>query len=137
MMNLPKVGSQVLVTTKHRNYVIGGEPFKYYKTKGTVLQSSNWMNSYEFMVATGEEMRPKAVINVTNVTDIQYLTGSGSNVSTTTRTFKVSSTSSGKTYIVTVSDGKIQCTCTGFSYRKYCKHSQAISAKVSGEKHGN
>lgn len=131
-MNIPKVGSQVIVTTKYRNVILGGEPFKLFKTTGTVLQPSKWMSPHEFMIATGEEMRPKAVINLSNVIDIQYLKGSGSQINSDVRTFKVTSKSSGKSYIVTATPKGVQCTCVGFEYRKYCKHSQAVSKKIKG-----
>lgn len=137
MISLPKVGSRVLVTTKHKNVILGGDPYKFNQYRGTVIESAKWMNSHEFMLATDDPMRPKAVINSSYVSDVKYLTGSGSVVNSSTRTFKVSSKSSGKQYIVTVSSGKVHCTCTGFEYRKYCKHSQAVSKKVSGESHGN
>lgn len=131
-MNIPKVGSQVVVTTKYRNVILGGEPYKFNQIKGTVLEPTKWMTNGEFMVATGEEMRPKAVINIAFVTDVQYLKGSGDKINNDTRTFKVTSKSSGKSYIVTASPRGVHCTCTGFGYRKYCKHSQAVSKKVKG-----
>lgn len=137
MISIPKVGSQVLVTTKHKNVILGGDPYKYNQYRGTVIESAKWMNSYEFMLATNDPMRPKAIINASFVSGVEYLKGSGSVVNSSTRTFKVSSKSSGKDYIVTSSAGKIQCTCTGFEYRKYCKHSQAVSKIIAGEKHGN
>ena len=136
-MNIPKVGSQVVVTTKHKNVLLGGEPFKFTKIQGTVVESTKWMSAHEFMLATPDVMRPKSVINVSYVSDIQYLKGTGTQVSTDTRIFKVTSKSSGKTYVVTSSAGKVTCTCIGFEYRKYCKHSQAVSKKLSGEKRGN
>lgn len=131
-MNIPKVGSQVVVTTKYRNVLLGGEPFRYFKTTGTVLEPAKWMSSHEFMIATGEAMRPKAVINLSNVSNIQYLKGAGSQINSDVRTFKVSSKASGKSYIVTATPKGIQCTCVGFEYRKYCKHSQAVSNKIKG-----
>ena len=137
MISIPKVGSQVLVTTKHKNVILGGSPFKLNQYRGTVLESAKWMNSHEFMIATDDPSRPKAIINASYVSDVKYLKGSGQVVNSLTRKFKVTSKSSGKDYIVTVSPGKVHCTCTGFEYRKYCKHSQAVSKKVSGEKHGN
>ena len=122
MISIPKVGSQVLVTTKHKNVILGGDPFKLNQYRGTVIESAKWM---------------KAIINASYVSDVKYLKGSGQVVNSSIRTFKVTSKSSGKDYIVTVSPGKVHCTCTGFEYRKYCKHSQAVSKKVSGEKNGN
>lgn len=136
-MNLPKVGSQVVVTTKHKNIILGGQPFKYTKIEGTVIQPTKWMGANEFMVATSDTMRPKSIINLSYVSDIKYIKGTHTQIASDTRTFKVSSKSSGKTYIVTCSEGKVSCTCTGFEFRRYCKHSRAVSEKITGEKRGN
>lgn len=132
-MNIPQVGSQVVVTTKHRNPILGEDPFKFTKIQGTVIQSTNWMTPREFMLLTTNPKHPKAIINASYVHSIDYVTGSGAAVSSDSRTFRVTSKSSGKSYIVSVNAGKVHCTCTGFEYRRYCKHSQAVSQKIKGE----
>lgn len=132
-MNIPREGSQVVVTTKHRNTVLGGDPFKFNTYKGVVVKASPWMSPHEFMIATGNAQHPKAIINSGFVHSIDYVSGLASTVNTDSRIFRVTSKSSGKHYVVTLASGKITCTCTGFEYRKHCKHSQAVSQKIKGE----
>lgn len=40
---------------------------------------------------------------------------------------------SGNTYTVELADGKYTCTCTGFTYRSKCKHSDAVAKKQQNE----
>lgn len=136
-MNIPKVGSRVVVTTKHKNVILGGAPFKYTQIEGTVISPAKWMGANEFMLDTNDAMRPKSIINVSFVDDIKYIRGSSTKLATDTRVFKVSSKSSGRSYIVTSNAGKVSCTCVGFEFRKYCKHSKAVSEKITGEKRAN
>ena len=40
---------------------------------------------------------------------------------------------SGKTYTVELVDGKYTCTCTGYTYRAKCKHSDLVAKKQQQE----
>ena len=135
-MQIPKVGSQVVVTTQYRNVLLGGPEFVLKYTKGVVIPPEKWVSPNEFMVATGNPQHPKAVIHVSRVKHIEYVSGSGAVATTSSRTFRVTSKTSGKSYIVYSEGGKISCTCTGFSYRKTCKHSEKVSAYIRNT-HGN
>ena len=135
-MQIPKVGSQVVVTTQYRNVLLGGPEFMLKRTQGVVIAPEKWLNPNEFMVATGNPQHPKAVIHASKVKHIDYVTGSGSVAPSSVKTFRITSKSSGKSYIVSADGGKISCTCTGFSYRKTCKHSEKVSAHIRNT-HGN
>lgn len=129
-MQIPKVGSQVVVTTQYRNVLLGGPEFLLKRTQGVVIAPDKWVGPDEFMVATGNPQHPKAVIHASRVKNIDYVSGSGTHVKASTRSFRVTSKTTGKSYIVSAVDGKVSCTCTGFSYRKTCKHSQKVSAHI-------
>ena len=134
MISIPKAGSSVTVTTKHRNVRLGEAPYILNTRTGMVLQSERWMTPSEFALATGNKDFPKAIINACVVVDIQYHEGgAGALVDQNTRTFKVTSKSTGKAYIVTASGSSVACTCTGFSFRKTCKHSAKVSAFLKGK----
>jgi len=135
-MQIPKVGSQVVVTTQYRNVILGGPEFMLKHTQGVVIAPEKWLTPNEFMVATGNPQHPKAVIHASKVKHIDYISGSGTAALSHARTFRVSSKSSGKSYIVSAEGGKVSCTCTGFSYRKTCKHSEKVSAHIRN-KNGN
>jgi hypothetical protein len=134
MINTPKVGSTITVTTKHRNVILGKDPFVFRTFSGVVLSPDKWMIPSEFALATRNKDFPKAVVNMTYVVDIKYTSGSaGAEVNTNTRTFKVTSKSTGKSYIVTSSAGAVACTCTGYSFRRTCSHSVKVANFIKGK----
>ena len=132
MKSIPQVGSQVSVTTRHRDPNINNPTgYKEFRIVGTVLKPDKWLLPSEFAVATGNPDFPKSIVNISSVVDIVYQSGkAGVAVAGGTRQFKVTSKSTGKDYIVTYASGKVTCTCTGFGYRKYCKHSTAVANKL-------
>jgi hypothetical protein len=133
MISVPKVGSSVTVTTQHKNVRLG-EPAQIKQSyTGVVLNPEKWMIPSEFAIATGNKDFPRAIINSAYVVDIQYHKGgSGQVVDSNIRTFKITSKSSGKSYIVTAAPNQITCTCTGFSFRKTCKHSAKVTSFLKG-----
>lgn len=132
-MQIPNPGSQVVVTTKYSNPILGGEPFRYFTTKGVVVKAPPWVGAAEFMVATGNPNFPQAVIHTSKVHKLEVLSGSSKVIATSSRVFKVTSKSTGKSYIVTYDQGKVSCTCTGFGYRRTCKHSAKVSTHIKGK----
>jgi len=132
MKSIPQVGSQVRVTTRHRDPNINNPTgYKEFVLVGTVLQPDKWLLPSEFAIATGNPSFPKSIVNISSVVNIDYQSGkAGASVATGTRQFKVTSKSTGKDYIVTYASGKVTCTCTGFGFRKYCKHSTAVANKL-------
>jgi len=132
-MQIPKVGSQVIVTTKYPNNLLGQDPIRYFTTRGMVVKSDPWVGPSEFMVATGNPNFPRAVIHSSKVHKIEYLSGQATLIDSSKRIFKVSSKSSGKDYIVTFENGKVSCTCTGYGYRRTCKHSVKVSDHLKGK----
>jgi hypothetical protein len=132
-MQMPKTGSQIVLTTKHRNVRLGEGKFVFNEHSGVVLSPDKWLLPSEFAIATGRKEFPKAIINLSNVVDIKYLSGSaGNSVQSGVRNFKVTSKSTGKSYILTASGSSITCTCTGFSYRRTCKHSAKVASFLKG-----
>lgn len=134
MISVPKVGSSVTVTTQHKNVRLG-EPAQIKQSyTGVVLNPEKWMIPSEFAIATGNKDFPRAIINSAYVVDIQYHKGeSVQSVDSSVRTFKITSKSSGKSYIVTATPNQITCTCTGFTFRKTCKHSTKVSSFLRGQ----
>lgn len=127
MRSMPSVGSSIMVRTQYHGS-------REYTTRGTVIPRMPWLTPTQFAVATGNPDFPKAVIDISRVVDLKIVSGSAVSVDTSsTRQFRVTSKSTGKSYIVSAIGGKISCTCTGFSYRRTCKHSQAVSKKITHE----
>lgn len=112
MTTNPAIGSRVRVMTyrfdKHNTY------------EGIVVPSSR---KFTFAVRTGNERHPVSEFEADDpaVKSIEVLKGTAA-AKTNARVFKVKVISTGKTYFVSSVNGKLQCTCTGFSYRKTCSH---------------
>ena len=84
-----------------------------------------------FAVKTGAPEHPVSEFNAKSqhVVKIEYVTGSSTQVATDKKAWKVKSTDGKKFYIVERVNGKFSCTCTGFEFRKDCKHVGAVSKK--------
>ena len=130
---VPKVGSRVRVTTMYPNHVVYRGDTNGYVTdvrEGIVVQSI-FRDPFMFAVKTGAPEHPVSEFNAKSqhVVKIEYVTGSATQVATDKKAWKVKSTDGKKFYIVERVNGKFSCTCTGFEFRKDCKHVGAVSKK--------
>lgn len=130
-VSVPKVGSRVRVTTMYPNtYAYRGKDDNYvtYTREGVVVQSI-FRDPFMFAVKTGDPDHPVSEYNAKSqhVVRVDVLVGDSETVETKTKAWKVKSTDGKKFYLVTRVGGKFNCTCTGFEFRKDCKHIGAVS----------
>jgi hypothetical protein len=78
---------------------------------------------------SGDDKWPVRVMNMNGVIDIEMLQGRFKQVDTDTKTFSVQG-SKGNKYSVTRTSKGWSCTCTGFQFRKVCKHITELKEKV-------
>ena len=128
---VPKIGSRVRVTTMYPNtYAYRGEYDNYvtYTREGLVVKSI-FNDPFMFAVETGATDHPVSEYNAKSqhVVKIEYIVGGASQVSTETKAWKVKSKE--KVYLVTRVNGKFNCSCKGFEFRRDCKHVGAVSKK--------
>jgi len=128
---VPKIGSRVRVTTMYPNtYAYRGEYDNYvtYTREGLVVKSI-FNDPFMFAVETGAPDHPVSEYNAKSqhVVKIEYIVGGASQVSTETKAWKVKSKE--KVYLVTRVNGKFNCSCKGFEFRRDCKHVGAVSKK--------
>ena len=128
-----KVGSRVRVTTMYPNHVVyRGDTNGYvtYVREGIVVQSI-FRDPFMFAVKTGAPEHPVSEFNAKSqhVVKIEYVTGSATQVATDKKAWKVKSEDGKRVYLVQRIAGKYTCTCTGFEFRKDCKHIKAAAAK--------
>jgi len=128
---VPNVGSRVRVTTMYPNtYAYRGEDNNYvtYTREGLVVKSI-FNDPFMFAVETGAPDHPVSEYNAKSqhVVKIEYIVGGASQVSTETKAWKVKSKE--KVYLVTRVNGKFNCSCKGFEFRRDCKHVGAVSKK--------
>jgi len=132
---VPKIGSRVRITTMYPNtYAYRGKDDNYvtYVREGVVIKSI-FNDPFMFAVNTGASDHPVSEYNAKSqhLVKIEYVTGVAKNVATDTKAWKVKSTDGKKFYLVQRVDGKFSCTCTGFEFRKDCKHVGAVAKKVA------
>lgn len=122
-LKLPEIGSRVQVTTSFREtYLFADSPFRLTDYEGDVVAGDPWTPADSFKLFTGNPHYPYSVISVENVKDIKYLKGqAGRQVNSDSRTWQVEG-SKGSTYTVTQTGTKWSCTCSGFQFRRQCRH---------------
>jgi hypothetical protein len=111
-------------------YAYRGEYDNYvtYTREGLVVKSI-FNDPFMFAVETGAPDHPVSEYNAKSqhVVKIEYIVGGASQVSTETKAWKVKSKE--KVYLVTRVNGKFNCSCKGFEFRRDCKHVGAVSKK--------
>ena len=132
-VTVPKIGSRVRVTTMYPNHVVyRGDTNGYvtYVREGVVVKSI-FNDPFKFAVETGASDYPVSEFNAKSqhVVKIELLMGTAEKVATDSKAWKVKSSKGNKFYLVTRVNGKFSCTCTGFEFRKDCKHVGAVSKK--------
>jgi hypothetical protein len=120
-----QVGNDVVIKVKHPLWDVrhlyargvAGPEFEYYS--GTVIQH-NYSTPDEITITTSDprvafrRIHRSRIVEVNN-TKIEYV------VPSAPKTITVQG-SKGDTYIVTKQNGKVSCTCSGFTFRKSCRH---------------
>jgi hypothetical protein len=122
-LKLPDLGSRVRVVTRHKEiYIHATSPWRDTTFEGVVVPSNKWDQPSTFKLHTGNPDWPDSVISIDNVHDIKYLTGqAGRAVNVGTKSWTVTG-SKGDVYTVTQTGTRWNCTCSGFQFRKACKH---------------
>ncbi len=131
-MDMLQVGNDVVIKVKHvlwdsrHLYATGvaGPEFEYYS--GTVTQQK-YTNPDEIAITTNDPRIPFRRISRSRIVEVggvklDYVPPSPNKIVKTVQGSK------GNTYTVTVENGKATCTCSGFQFRKTCKHVQEILA---------
>jgi hypothetical protein len=130
---LPQIGAVVRVTTRQPNYyyfTAEEQPFVDHVYDGTVLPPDRTDKPNTFnMTCVGTNMRHRQ-IPMGYVIQIEYLKGKG--VKTDFRAFRVKS--GDKVYLITAANGRTECDCLGFKYRRKCKHSNAVLEQLKKRK---
>ena len=110
------IGSQVEVVTKQRShYLYRTEDYDLVRISGVVLPTPKYISYPALTIKTNNPDHPIAIIAKRTIVGYEDEEATDTVVHTVQ--------SKDKTYIVTVTGKNVHCTCTGFQFRKYCKHS--------------
>jgi hypothetical protein len=125
-MQVPTVGSKIRV---RMSYSQGPKMFppsaSFREYQGEVIKPYKWLSDRQFCM-TGDNEMPVRVITVNLVEDIQLLAGKFATVNTQAKVYTVAG-SKGNSYTVTSNGRGWDCTCSGFQFRKQCKHVSELS----------
>jgi len=91
---------------------------EFFEYEGDEVQVK-WLNPGQIALSTGNPEFPFRVIERSRIISINNKVIEKQD--TVVKTFTVKG-SKGDTYTVTVNSGKSHCTCSGFQFRKSCKH---------------
>ena len=95
---------------------------EFFEYEGEEVQV-RWLNLGQIALSTGNTEFPFRVINKSLIISINNQAMEQKD--TAIKTFNVKG-SKGDSYTVTVGSGKMHCTCSGFQFRKSCKHVKEV-----------
>ena len=111
------IGDQVSIKCKFRsNYLFSETGYDEATIEGTVIKTPSYVEYDAVTLKTDNPDLPISIIPLRSVEG--YVPGI---VISDVETHEV--ISGANTYIVTVKSGKVSCSCVGFQFRRYCKHS--------------
>jgi hypothetical protein len=113
---------KVLNTQFNRPGIWMFEQPEFFEYEGDEVQVK-WLNPGELALSTGNPEFPFRVIRRSQIVAINNVATEKQD--TAIKTFSVKG-SKGDSYTVTVSSGKSHCTCSGFQFRKSCKHIKEV-----------
>lgn len=125
MFAKPQVGERILVTTRFTNHLYGARnPFKDDVYVGRVERDFKWLTPTQFVLSTPEDSEmPVRVIDLAYVVDLKGADGSAAKSQAVGQKRVVNITGSkGDVYTVVIEAGKASCSCSGFQFRRTCKH---------------
>jgi hypothetical protein len=95
---------------------------EFFEYEGNEVQVK-WLMPNQIALSTGDPEFPFRVLNKSLIVSINNKAMEQKD--SAVKTFSIKG-SKGDTYTVTVGSGKMHCTCSGFQFRKSCKHVKEV-----------
>jgi len=122
-MNTYLIGTYVELQCRVRNnHLFRTEDYETVTIKGTVVKPPYRLEIPAVCLRTDDELVPVRVI--ANSIIVGGIAGSADQISGELRAYDTGE------YIVTKFNGKVSCTCVGFQFRRYCKHSDQYKEQL-------
>ena len=111
-----RVGDQVSLKCKFpTNFLFSETGYDESVIEGVVVKTPSYVSYDAVALRTGNPDFPLSIV------PLRFVDGYVPNTSPAMETHEV--ISGANTYVVTVKSGKVSCSCVGFQFRRYCKHS--------------
>ena len=127
MMN---VGENVTLTVKNplwdRRSIYGYAVAEFETYTGTVVPNPIWVGADQLCLSTGTVQFPFRVLDRDRIVGLSEAVGQSES-----KVFNIVG-AKGKSYVVTVENGRWGCNCVGFGYRRSCSHVVEAKSKVNG-----
>lgn len=131
-MDMLTVGNTVTIKVRNPLYRVrdryahgvAGPEFNVYT--GTIVHEK-WYGDDKIGITSDARGLPVRVIDRSRIVEVGGATIDYTSVKSD-RITKTVQGSKGNTYIVTAENGKVSCSCPGYSYRKSCRHTQEVLA---------
>lgn len=136
LFSKPPVGASISVTTRYKeSYYYATNKWRDTTYTGVVLPDESWFKPDQFKMTCDEPHMDFRVMTLNSIVDLK-VNGEDAELNEVEVSEKVVTVkgSKGADYWVTIKDGTpISCTCTGFSFRKQCRHLNEALGDVDSE----
>lgn len=130
----PPEGSVISVTTEFPEVLLfATNKYRHNQYNNvTVLRSDRWFSDTQFKISSDDPKVPERVVDLNNVIDLRDSNGQAYQTEEKSGNFSIQvEGSKQQQYTVTFSNGQaVSCTCTGFTFRNYCKHLKQAAKNV-------
>jgi hypothetical protein len=120
----PKQGCKITIDFALKSYNIRNPNLVTLSLTGVVVPDTKWTPNNYVRILTSHDIVPYREIPLDKVTEIKYedgTLGSTQSIETKNKSYTVQG-SKGNSYTVTNDKTTWTCSCTGFQFRKMCKH---------------
>lgn len=129
-MDIPAVGTQVTVTTRYpQRSFWHKEDYIDLTLTGNIIPKPKWLSAEQIAISNPSHPNGFSIISISKITSIKTADGTDIAVKPATNDYKEWNFvgSKGDNYLVIRNKGNYSCTCTGFQFRKQCKHVKEAS----------
>lgn len=107
-----------------------GHAPEFNEYEGEIYPNPKWVSADSFCLTTGDAQFPFRILSKEDIIHGWLIPSSRTNRSLppevpASQAYQVES--KGKTYLVTRTNNKLSCNCTGFSYRRTCSHIKEVA----------
>lgn len=125
----PTQGSVISVTMKWLEPILSANStYRYTTYTGTVQKDFKWLTATQFVLSTPQDVNmPLRVLDLNYASEVKMTDGSAlPTMAISSKKVHIVTGSKGDVYTVTVENNKASCSCSGFRFKRTCRHVKEI-----------